>query len=266
MKGLFSYDNPFMQALMYVADLIILNVLFILCSLPLFTIGAAQSGLFNAVRVMQDKEDDSSLTAAFFRGFKNGFKRITIVWLSFLAIFAVLFYNFVTVYILGSTGLEAPTVFAIIGLCLCGLLYCVMTVFHSRFDCTVKQLFRNALLLILAHPLRCIALTLLIWSPLLILLLDFYGFTMLAPVFLAVWFSVTSLFAYSCMKKPFTGLAEDFQKKQAESQQTEQQSEQEVLPEGVFTEEALQAATRKKEALQDNSGNEEAAQEDVPVR
>ena len=264
MKGLFSYDNPFMQALMYVADLIILNILFILCSLPIFTIGAAQSGLYNAVRVMQDKEDDSSLTAAFFRGFKNGFKRITIVWLGFLVIFALLFYNFVNVYIFGSIGLEAPTVFAIIGLCLCGLIYSVMTIFHSRFDCTAKQLFRNALLLILAHPLRCIAVTLLLWSPLFILLLDFYSFTMLAPVFLAVWFAVTSLFGYSCMKKPFNGLAEDFQNKQAAAQRAEPQEEAEALPEGTFTEEALQAAIGRKDALQSDPTQEDS-QEEAPV-
>lgn len=266
MKGLFSYDNPFMQALMYVADLIILNILFLICCLPLFTIGAAQSGLYNAVRVMQDKEDDSSLAAAFFRGFKNGFKRITIVWLVFLAIFAVLFYNFVMVFILGSIDLEAPTVFAIIGLCLCGLIYTVMCVFHSRFDCTIKQLFRNALLLILAHPLRSIALTLLAWSPLLVVLLDFYGFVMMAPVFLAVWFSVSALFGYTCMKKPFNGLVEDFQKKQGETKDPAP-LEQEELPEFTFTEDMLQANMVQREALQSSAeeASEEDAEESIPV-
>ena len=252
MKGLFSYDNPFMQALMHIADLIILNVLFLICSLPIFTIGAAQAGLFNAVRVMQDKEDDSSLTAAFFRGFKTGFKRITIVWLAFLVIFIALFYNLFIVFVLKEVGFADTTVWSIIGLCLCGLFYTVMNVFHSRFECTIKQLFRNALLTIIAHPLRCIALTALTWSALWICMLDLYNFFMMAPVFLALWFSVSSLFGYTCMKKPFNVLTAEFKKKQeGEQKPAETEPQQEELPEGMFTEEALQAALNKKEALEE---------------
>ena len=42
----FSYESKPMQILMLLGDLIILNLLFILCSLPVFTIGAAQAGLY----------------------------------------------------------------------------------------------------------------------------------------------------------------------------------------------------------------------------
>lgn len=236
MKSLFSYDNPVMQALMYIGDLIILNILFILCCLPVFTIGAAQSGLYNAVRVMQDKEDDSSCAAAFFRGFTNGFKRITIVWLAFLVIFTLLSYNCICVYLFESLGFGAATVFAIIGLCLCAILYTSMSLFHSRFDCTVKQLFRNGLLLILAHPLRITVAAALSLSFPLLIVLDFYTFTIMAPVFLALWFSTAALFGYTCVKKPFQELADGFQERQKQTAaqplpeaETENQEETPVL-------------------------------------
>ena len=64
---------------MTIGDLVILNVLFLLCCLPIFTIGAAQAGLYTGLRVLADKEDDSSPAAAFFRGFSSGFGKITIV-------------------------------------------------------------------------------------------------------------------------------------------------------------------------------------------
>lgn len=243
MKSLFNYDSPFMQTLMTIADLVILNVLFLLCCLPIFTIGAAQSGLFNAVRVLLDKEDDSSCAAAFFRGFKNGFGRITMIWIGFLLVFAVLFYNFVAVFIFGEAGLDAPTVFSIIGLCLCALLYTQMTIFHSRFSCTIPQLFKNAVLMTLAHPLRGILIAVLTWLHVIITLTDLYSIVLLAPVYVALWFSVMAMFSFTFMKKPFKGLEEDFLKKQAtagEAESAEQipedEAEETYLPEATSEE------------------------------
>ena len=44
MGGLFSYDSKLMQILNFIGDLIILNVLYLVCCLPVVTIGAAQIG------------------------------------------------------------------------------------------------------------------------------------------------------------------------------------------------------------------------------
>ena len=40
MKSFFNYDSPFFQFLNRVADLIIVNVLFLVCCVPLITVGA----------------------------------------------------------------------------------------------------------------------------------------------------------------------------------------------------------------------------------
>ena len=65
----FSYESKPMQILMYIADLVILNVLFVLCSIPIFTIGASHAALYSAIRTLQDPEDDTSVTKAFFAWF-----------------------------------------------------------------------------------------------------------------------------------------------------------------------------------------------------
>ena len=64
--NIFDYNSKFNQLLMTVADIIILNVLYLVCCIPVFTIGAAQAGLFTGIRVLLDKEDDSSCAKAFF--------------------------------------------------------------------------------------------------------------------------------------------------------------------------------------------------------
>jgi len=93
MKNIFSYDSKLVTSLSFIADLFILNLLYLVCCLPLFTIGAAQAGLHNAVRILQDPLDGRSTVKAFFRGFKEGFGRITLAWLLFYVIEGILYYT-----------------------------------------------------------------------------------------------------------------------------------------------------------------------------
>ena len=71
MSNVFSYESAPMQMLLRLGDLILLNVCYLACCIPVFTIGAAQAGLYSACRVMQDKTNDGSVTAAFFKGFRT---------------------------------------------------------------------------------------------------------------------------------------------------------------------------------------------------
>ncbi len=230
MRGLFNYDNPVMQALMYIGDMIIVNVLFLLCSIPLFTIGAAQAGLYNAMRVLQDKEDDSSVAAAFFRGFTTGFWRISAIWCVFLVVFYLLFINCSATILFDGGTWDAPVIFAVIGLFLCALFQTAITAFHSRFDCSIRQLLRNAVLLILAHPLACLLATLATWSWAVVILLDLYLFMQLAPLFMAIWFSATFLFAGTFLKKPFDSIVQIFQQQQAAAEAPEAPAEEDAEP------------------------------------
>ena len=54
MNGFFSYESKPMQIMMFIGDLILLNVIYLLCCLPIFTSGAAQAGLFTACKVLLD--------------------------------------------------------------------------------------------------------------------------------------------------------------------------------------------------------------------
>ena len=46
MQGLFSIDSKFMQVLSRIYDIAVLNMLYLLTCLPIFTIGAATSALY----------------------------------------------------------------------------------------------------------------------------------------------------------------------------------------------------------------------------
>ena len=62
-----------------------LNLLWILCSLPVFTIGASTTALYYVtLKMVQD--DESNITAMFFRAFRENFRQATTLWLIMLGI------------------------------------------------------------------------------------------------------------------------------------------------------------------------------------
>lgn len=205
MGGLFSYESKPMQILMFVGDLIVLNVIFLLCCVPIFTIGAAQAGLYTACKVLLDKEDDSSPYAAFWRGFTTGFGTVTLAWGLMTLLTALV--GWMTI---SAIMLDSPIWIACIAVGLCALFQTLVPAFHSRFVCTWWQLIRNTWFLVFAHPLRSIATVVMIWVPIVVFLLDPYTFMSLTPIWGTLYFATVFCFASTFLKKPFKTLTDHF--------------------------------------------------------
>lgn len=69
-----------------IGDLILLNILFIVCSIPIITIGASLTSLFFAAMRIQRYHGETSIVKDFFRSFKENFKQSTVVWIASLLI------------------------------------------------------------------------------------------------------------------------------------------------------------------------------------
>ena len=206
MKGLFSFDSKFGQVMAFIADLVLLNLLFLLCCIPIVTIGAAQSGLYYAVRTLRDPEDGRSCYKLFFKGFANGFWRITLVWLVFLAVDCLLFYTMWISFENQELGIFIHWGVPCAGLVFSLLLHSLTTIFHSQFECSVGQLFRNTVLLFVTNPFHSIVVGVLTWAPVLLAGFKIVTFVDLMPVFVAVYYSLALLVNSTVMKKPFQGL------------------------------------------------------------
>ena len=228
--NLFSYESKPMQILMRIGDLMILNAVFLLSCLPIVTIGAAQAGLYNAAKVLQDKEDDSSPLKAYFKGFTSGFFTITLVWglLTILLVAVVLLS--MTAYTMG-----APVWPLVIAVVIVLLFQSLVAAFHSRFTCTPWQLIRNVWFLTFAHPLRSIGVALIVNLPLLTLIdamfgifkiVEIYTFMALSPVWLTLAFSTLFNFAYQLLKKPFKTLIDHYNETHNNTEATEEASEE----------------------------------------
>ena len=86
---LFNLDSPVMVFLSKVANLMILNVLTIICCIPIFTAGAAITALYY-VTIKMARGDDPYIIKGYFKSFKENFKQATIIWLIMLVILAII--------------------------------------------------------------------------------------------------------------------------------------------------------------------------------
>ena len=86
---LFNLDSPVMVFLSKVANLMILNVLTIICCIPIFTAGAAITALYY-VTIKMARGDDPYIIKGYFKSFKENFKQATIIWLIMLVVIAII--------------------------------------------------------------------------------------------------------------------------------------------------------------------------------
>ena len=85
MDRLFNMDNKFFTVMGRVADLIMLNVVFLICCLPIVTIGASLTAL-HYVTLKMARNEESYIIRSFFKSFKQNFKQATVINLIMLAV------------------------------------------------------------------------------------------------------------------------------------------------------------------------------------
>ena len=78
--SIFSYDSTFSQVVLRVASSCYLNLLWLVCSLPIVTAGAATAALY-AVTLKLAEDDTGHLTEHFFHAFRQNFRQATVLWL-----------------------------------------------------------------------------------------------------------------------------------------------------------------------------------------
>ena len=84
LSGIFNYDNPFWRFIGKLCDVMILNVLWVLCSIPVVTMGASTTAVYYVtLKLVRDEEGPT--IRSFFKSFKENFRQATIIWLIMLA-------------------------------------------------------------------------------------------------------------------------------------------------------------------------------------
>lgn len=160
LSGFFNYDNPVWRFIGKFGDLIILNVLWFVCSIPIFTIGASTTAVYY-VTLKLARNDDGYTIRSFFKSFKENFKQATIIWLILLAVGLILGFDMLF-FTRGGFNLsqQFKTVMVTIFLAMSIIYLAIMTYIfplQSRFYNTIKRTFFNAFFMSIRHLFQTIA-------------------------------------------------------------------------------------------------------------
>ena len=80
-----NMDNPVIQALDKLFDLMILNLLMVLCCLPIVTVGASVTAM-HYVCLKMVRNEETYIFKMFFHSFKENFVQSTILWVMMLVL------------------------------------------------------------------------------------------------------------------------------------------------------------------------------------
>lgn len=228
MKGILDADSMLMSSLRRLWDYMGLNMCFLLCCIPIVTIGSAHSAMYTAIRALGRDEPWLKL---FFRTFFHSFKRPTIMWLIMALLIGVFAWNTMA---LASVGDEASKVPMIVSAVVLGLAMCVCStglLLYSKFECTVGQLLRNSLLTVIMHPVRCVLGTALVWLPFIVLAVPLFAWLFAETIIyqVLVYYSFASFVFYWLMRKPFAKMAgEEIPEKKKKKKKGEEAEEEEA--------------------------------------
>ena len=82
---IFSYESKISQLLIKLCYSCWLNILWMVCSIPIFTMGAATTALYD-VSLKIIRQEETSLTRQFFKSFRANFRQATVLWLILLGV------------------------------------------------------------------------------------------------------------------------------------------------------------------------------------
>ena len=206
MRNLFNYENPFIQFLVRVGDLIILNVLFILCSAPVVTLGASLTALHRVTQNMLFEQEEP-LLKAFFRAFRQNFKQSTLAWLVELVVIVSLVCDVLLVmaYFNGGLAKAMYILVAVLAILVAGV-YAYLMPLIARYENGMRQQVNNAVVLAVIKLPKTLLLVFLNLLPVILALISVPVFVQTLIFWVVIGFAFVSFIESSILKPVFQQL------------------------------------------------------------
>lgn len=147
---LFNEDSVLVRILTLIANIMFLNLLFILCCLPIVTIGASVTALYSITLKMVTNRD-KYIVRGFLQAFKNNFKQSTVIWLIMLFAGVLLIGDWYLANNMKLSIMETLNyVFAFLGFVYLMILSYVFPI-QSKFENKISSTIINAAIIGIAH-------------------------------------------------------------------------------------------------------------------
>ncbi|MCR5775122.1 MAG: YesL family protein [Lachnospiraceae bacterium] len=193
MKDFFSFDSSFFRMLDKLGSLFILNLLTLVCSIPIVTVGASFTALYYVTMKMV-RDEETYVIKDFFRSFRQNFLQGTAIWMILLVIASVLVYDY-RLMALNPEAIPGAKVFTIL-IMACSVFYALELAFVfpvlAKFYNTVRQTMKNALFMGIRHFPKTVAIIFIDVIFLVITIVGLYrnGRSFVAPLYVCLGFAV----------------------------------------------------------------------------
>lgn len=183
---MFHPDSPLVNFLTRAFNFVAVNLLFVLCCLPIVTIGAAWSSLYYVISNLVD--DSSTSLGIYFETFRSKFKTATKIWLPCAVLFFLLLTEILFISNAYGSAIALPGggVVQILLMVLSVLVFALLSYAFPLIamnDLTVKQALSYSFYLAASNPVQTLVMTALNLATVAV----FFLYPELAAVLLPLW-------------------------------------------------------------------------------
>lgn len=192
MKDGFDIDNPFFAFMGGLADIVIVNLLFLVCSIPVITIGASMSAMYQTMQQMREGRMASAFRS-FTAAFRSSLKKSIPAWMLQLITGLVLFFDLIFVGMMPKTA-----AWNLIGMVTGGMLLIWLMMSCYLFPAAVydgrklKPALSQSLYLAVRNLPYTIAMSVLSSIPFVCILLGDYFIGVVTPIYILAGFGITA--------------------------------------------------------------------------
>ncbi len=139
-------ESKLQQALETFGNIFLVNILFILFSIPIVTIGASLTAMYTVMLRIVRKED-SATGRGFVNAFRENFKKATVLWLMVIAVCVVIYGELVYVANFSGIVVQFYSILVMVEAVLLAVTLPFLFPLVARYDNTVWNTIKNAFLL-----------------------------------------------------------------------------------------------------------------------
>ena len=206
MKNIFSLNSPIMQGLAKLADLMILNFLYVITCIPIITIGAANAALYDVCHRLST--DDALIWRNYWQAFRSNFKKSTILWVILLLIGALLYGIAIFYWSWNLPNKDLCLILLGIVAMFVVFVYSWSFILQARFENTVKNTLSNALLVSVSYFPRTVAMAILNAVPVYVMAFHPGIFVNTIFIFIIIWYGLSAYLITKLLRKTLKRLSE----------------------------------------------------------
>lgn len=144
--NLFKIDSPVLNGLSRIFDILFLNILWVLCSIPIITIGASTAALYYCTFKI-NRENDTGIAKMFFKSSRQNFKQGCILTVIFTVSGLILYIDFQVCILMEGIFGHILKILILVLLIVWGIIVSYAFPLLAQFENSIVNVLKNSLLL-----------------------------------------------------------------------------------------------------------------------